>query len=138
MSRKHLLWIAAFLTLFTFIGHTIGGVSGPGPEQTGAFQVYQLMQISLVKMPFGPSKNLATIMMGANICVSFFLLVSGWIFIILSNGTSGRFENQILLINSLGMLATGTVSLMCFFPLPAICTALAGVLGLVAFIRAKI
>lgn len=43
MSRKHLLMLAAFLTLFTFIGHTLGGISGPGPEQTGAFPDYKLL-----------------------------------------------------------------------------------------------
>lgn len=132
--KAQLLWAAAVLTLFTFTGHSIGGIKGPPPDQAEAHQVYETMQQTFVTMPFGSPKTLAAMHEGANVCVSFFLLVSGVIFILLakSKGARTKTENRILVFNSLGMLATGIVSQLVFFPLPAICTGLAGVLGLIA------
>lgn len=126
------------MTLFTFAGHSIGGINGPPPEQGEAHQVYETMKQTFVTMPFGSPKTLATMHEGANLCVSFFLLVSGVIFVLLatSKGSRTNTENRILIINSLGMLATGILSQFVFFPLPAMCTGLAGVLGLLANRRA--
>lgn len=134
MTNARLLWTAAVLTLFTFAGHSIGGIQGPPPEQADAHQVYETMARTLVAMPFGSPKTLAAMHEGANICVSVFLLVSSVIFVLLATSKSARTgtENRILVFNSLGMLATGIVSQIAFFPLPAICTGLAGVLGLIA------
>lgn len=138
MTRARLLWTAAALTLFTFAGHSIGGIQGPPPEQAEAHQVYETMRQALVAMPFGSPKTLAAMHEGANICVSVLLLMSGVMFVLLasSKGTHTRTENRMLIVNSLGMLATGIVSQLVFFPLPAICTGLAGVLGLIASRRA--
>lgn len=134
MTRARLLWAASVLTLFTFIGHSIGGIAGPPPEQAEVHQVYETMKQTFVTMPFGSPKTLAAMHEGANICVSFFLLVSGLVFVLLARSKDSRTktENHILIVNSLGMIATGIVSQLVFFPLPAICTGLAGVLGLIA------
>lgn len=139
MTSTRLLWAAAILTLFTFTGHSIGGIQGPPPEQAEAHQVYETMKQTLVAMPFGSPKTLTTLHEGANVCVSIFLFVSGVIFALLAMSKSPRTttENRILVFNSLGMLATGVVSQMVFFPLPATCTGLAGVLGLIASRRAR-
>lgn len=135
MTRKLLLWISAFLTLFTCLGHSTGGIAGPGPDQAEAFQVYKMMQMTFETMPIGSPKSILTIMMGNSICVSFFLLVSGLMFVILSKGDKSKTENKILFCNSFGMLAVGVVSFFCFFPIPAIFTGLAGILGFVSLKR---
>lgn len=132
MSRKILLWIAAFLTLFTFIGHSIGGIFGPGSDQPIAYAVYETMKMTTVEMPFGPARSFSRMMVGSNIIVSFFLLVCGLIFILLSKGPATDRENKILMITAAGTLGIGIVSTFCFFPLPALCTVTAGALGIVA------
>ncbi|MCC7123473.1 MAG: hypothetical protein IT178_01390 [Acidobacteria bacterium] len=48
MTHVRLLWAAAVLTLFTFAGHSIGGITGPPPEQAEAHQVYETMKQTLV------------------------------------------------------------------------------------------
>jgi hypothetical protein len=134
MSRKLLLRVAAFLTLFTFVGHTFGALSGPKLDQEAAATTFGMMQQTMVPFPFGPDKSIATIMFGANIGLSVYLLLAGLLCIAVStrkDGSEAR-DKQVIALNSLGLIAMGVISIFCFFPLPAACTGIAGVLGLVA------
>jgi uncharacterized iron-regulated membrane protein len=138
MTRKLLLRVAAFFTLFTFAGHTTGVIKGPPAEQTAVTNVYEVMRQTMVNLPMGSPKSIGTLMVGANLCLSVLLLLSGLLFILLSmtkEKPAGQ-DNRVLLLNSLAMLATAAVSFVCFFPMPAICTGLAGILGLIALRRA--
>jgi hypothetical protein len=132
MSRKLLLRIAAFLTLFTFLGHTFGALSGPPKDQPEMANVLGLMDQTMVSLPMA-TKSISTLMLGANLCLSVLLMLSGLLFVNSSTRTAWTKEDgRILLLNSLAMVATGAISAVCFFPMPAVCTGLAGILGLIS------
>lgn len=139
MSRKLLLWVAALFALFTFAGHTFGALSGPPREQTEVLKVYEVMNETMVTFPTGNPKSISALMLGANLCLSVYLLVSALIFILtsLNQDAPTRFENRILLLNSLGLLGTCFVSAIWFFPIPTICTGASAVLGLIAWRRKR-
>lgn len=134
MSRKLMLRLAAFFTLFTCVGHTIGTIQGFPKDDITVSSVFELMRQTHVTMPFGNPQTFATLLLGANLCVSVFLLVSGLIFVVFStaDGALTNRDKRILLLNSLGMLWTGIICVLCFFPLPAVCTGLAAVFGILA------
>ena len=134
MSRKVLLRMAAFFTLFVFVGHTIGAIKGPPPDQTNVIEMYETMGQTMVTLPMSTQRSIATMMWGANICLSVYMLVGGLFFIIqsMTKEKTTREGKQILIVNSLGLLVTGVISFFVFFPLPAVCLCLSGILGLVA------
>jgi hypothetical protein len=131
-NRKLLLRVAAFLILFTFLGHTFGAFSAFPAEQVERAQVFARMQSKVIPMPGTRNRSYAEILLGANICLSLFLLLSGLVFILESREkTSGR-DPAVLLCHCVAMILVAGLSLEFFFPLPAICTGLAGGLGLLA------
>ena len=134
MSRKVLLRIAAFFTLFVFVGHTIGTFSAPPPDQADVVKVYETMYQTAVMMPMGATQTVGKMMFGANFCLSIYVLVAGLLLIIqsMTKEKTTREGRQVLVVNSVGLFATGVTSFFVFFPLPAICLSLAGILGLVA------
>ncbi len=131
MNRKTLLRIAAGLTLFTFVGHSSTLILPPPQDQVEVVSVYKLMQQTQEVMPMGAIKSIAQIMWGANACTSVLLLLAGLLYISFASEPAGANRKQLSLVN-LSMLATCAISLLCFFPLPALCTGLAGILGFVS------
>lgn len=129
MSRKILLFAAAFFTLFTCLGHSIGTLL-PHDQPESIRLAQMMMDATFKEMPFGPPKSLGQMAYGGNVIISLYLFVAGWIFIL--SARQNRFVPAIVGLNSAGMLACGVFSVLYFFPLPAICTGLAGLLGFLA------
>ena len=114
MNKKILLRIAAGLVLFTCVGHTIG----------------------TFMPPVGKSQSFFDILFGANIGLSVYLFVSGISLILISSEEKFHSTSKrLLFLESLGLLALAVISVLYFFPVPAICTGIAGVLGLFISIR---
>ncbi len=133
MSRTILLRIAAFLVLFTCAGHTMGSFMPIPPEQTKMLETVAAMKDTMIPMPMGSPKTYWQVFHGNNVGMSLFLLVSGALFILLSRDGKADAGSQAVL--SLGMIGLGIISALYFFPLPAICTGVAGALGLLALRR---
>jgi hypothetical protein len=133
MTRKNLLRTSAFFTLFTFVGHTIGLIRPLPEDQTQVLAVYQMMKQTLVPFPMGAPKSIATLMIGANTTLSVLLFLTGVSYLFLATDAVERSSQRQLMLLNISMLAVAITSYFCFFPLPAICTGLATVLGFVAF-----
>jgi hypothetical protein len=128
-----LLRIAGGLALFVCLGHTAGTFMPIPPEQTGVANAVTVMKATLVPMPVGKAQSYADIFLGNNISVSLYLLVTalGFFFLSGKEGLAGAGRKLSVLL-SLGMLGLCVISALFFFPLPAVCTGLAGILGIVA------
>ncbi len=126
--RKPLLFTAILLTTFTFLGHTAGTFMVPGPEETALAQAYDLMKQTPVKMPIGPDQNLMSLQRGSDLCVSLYLLVSA----VLLGLQLRREDKAVLRVTSSGLLGVAALSVVYFFPLPAIFCGVAGVCGIAA------
>lgn len=130
MNRKRLLIIAAFFTLFTFIGHSIGTLIPQEPETEFLRQAEEIMDRVQVEMPFGSPRTLGQMAYGGNAFISLYLLVSGLFFIL--SAKNENFVKNLVLLNSAGLAACAIISALFFFPLPAICTGISAVLGFLA------
>lgn len=129
MSRTLLLRIAAFLVLFTCAGHTMGTFMPVPPEQTRMLETIEIMKGTMIPMPLGSPKSYWEVFHGNNVGMSLFLLVTGIAFILLSRAANNA---PIEVLLSLGMLGLCVISALYFFPVPAICTGVAGLLGIAA------
>lgn len=132
-NSKLLLRIGAALLFFTCAGHTAGTFMEIPAEQTEVARAAQVMEQTLVPMPIGRAQSYADIFFGNNITVSIYLLVTGISFVIFSlpGGLDGA-GRRLLLTASAGVAALSVISLVYFFPVPAVCTALAALAGLFA------
>ncbi|MBP7281734.1 MAG: hypothetical protein KBA66_09170 [Leptospiraceae bacterium] len=136
MNKKILLRIAAGLVLFTCVGHTIGTFMPLPPEEVELVKVENAMKSALVPFPVGKSQSFFDILFGANIGLSVYLFVSGISLILISSEEKFHSTSKrLLFLESLGLLALAVISVLYFFPVPAICTGIAGVLGLFISIR---
>lgn len=127
MTQKKLLYIAAAFTLLTFVGHSLGTLLPQKPETEALAQAYEVMNNTVLTMPFGPPRSLALMAYGGNVFISLYLLVSGFLFILIA-----KHENtpkSFILLNSSGVAVCAALSLIYFFPLPAIFTAIAAMAG---------
>jgi hypothetical protein len=132
MTSKNLLRIAAGLCLMTFAGHTIGMISPVPPDQVNVQSVYSLMKETVVMMPMGGTKTIATLMVGANACLSVLLFLAAAFYFLFGKQNRSKIDQNQLLILNLAMIAVSVISWLCFFPMPALCTGIAGILGIVA------
>lgn len=134
MSKSSLLLrIAGGLALFVCLGHTAGTFMPIPPAQVEVAKTAALMKITLVPMPLGKAQSYADIFLGNNISVSLFLLVTALGLFILSGqgGLAGQ-GRRLLVVLSLGMAGLSAVSALYFFPLPAVCSGVAAILGFIA------
>ncbi len=129
--RKILLRIAAILVLFTCAGHTYGTFVPIPTEQTEMIKTLEQMKATMIPMPMGSPKSYSEILDGNNLSVAVYLLVTGLILLALSRNRPAV-DNAVLLITSGGLVLVAGLSAVYFFPLPAICTGVAAVLGFVA------
>ena len=132
MNKKILLRIAAGLVLFTCVGHTIGTFMPLPPEEVELVKVENAMKSALVPFPIGKSQSFFDILLGANLSLSVFLLITGLSFLFMEDNTNTT-NRKLLLLNSLGLVAIGIISAIYFFPVPAMCTGVAGILGCVVY-----
>ncbi len=134
MRRANLLLrIAGALTLFTFLGHTAGTFMPVPPEQAEVARTTAVMKATLVPMPIGRAQSFSDLFRGNNLAVSLYLLVAGLSFFFFSgkDGLAGGGRRH-LLLHSAGMAALALISAVYFFPLPAVCTGIAALLGFIA------
>ncbi|HNO22532.1 MAG TPA: hypothetical protein PKK94_06105 [Leptospiraceae bacterium] len=134
MKTKIMLRVAMGLVLFTLIGHTVGTFMKVPAEQTEVAKTVEIMKTTLVPMPVGSPKSYSEIFLGTNLTVSLFLFVSGICFWISSSegGLDGK-GKVFLAVNSFGAAMLSLISFLYFFPLPAICTGIAAVLGFLVY-----
>lgn len=130
MNQRKLLYIAAFLTLFTFVGHSFGTLLPQEAATEELKNAYGVMESTFMTMPFGAPRSLARMAYGGNAFISLYLFVAGMLLVLSAN--EERYVRSIVILNSMGLLVCGVFSYIFFFPLPAICTFIGGVLGLVA------
>lgn len=136
MNKKILLRIAAGLVLFTCVGHTVGTFMPLPPEEVELVKTENAMKTALVPFPIGKSQSFFAILLGANISLSVFLLITGLSFLLFSTADNTNTTiRKLLLLNSLGLIAVGIISGMYFFPVPALCTGVAGILGCIIYFR---
>lgn len=128
MNRKKLLYTAAFFTLFTFVGHSVGTLLPRPPKTEAIRQAQVVMENTMAEFPMGSPRSLATLAYGGNAVGSLYLLVSGILFILLVREGS----KKILLLNGASLAVCAVVSIIFYFPLPAICTGVAAILGFLA------
>jgi hypothetical protein len=134
MKRKHLLRLSSFFALFTFAAHTLGALSDHSKGDAALEATYKMMQESYIQFPMGVSRNIVTLMLGANLCLSVYLFISGMLFILLANKPSEtwRQDNPIILLNTAGLLVTAIISAFYFFSMPALFLGLAALAGFTA------
>lgn len=130
MNRKNLLYAAAFFTLFTFVGHSLGTLLPQEHELASVRQAQTIMESTMVPMPIGAPRSLAQMAYGGNVFISLYLLITG-LFLILSEKQE-RYVKSLVQLNSVGLIACAIFSAVFYFPLPAICTGLAAALGIAA------
>lgn len=121
------------MLFITFLGHTMGTFMEIPAEQTAVANAANVMAQTLVPMPVGSAQSYAAIFLGTNLAVSLYLLISAISFLIfaLPGGLDGQ-GRRLLALASAGVAALSVISLLYFFPVPAICTALAAVAGFIA------
>lgn len=130
--RPILLRVAAFLVLFTCAGHTYGTLAPIPPDQTQMIATLEQMKTTMIPMPLGSPKSYGQILDGTNLSVSVYLLITGLILLALSRNRAAGADTAVLLITSVGLLLVAGLSAVYFFPLPAICTGVAALLGFAA------
>ncbi|MDX1959669.1 MAG: hypothetical protein SFU98_13925 [Leptospiraceae bacterium] len=137
LSRTILLRVAAFFLLFTCLGHTWGTFMQTPKEETQVIQAEEVMKKTLVPMPIGQPKSFAEIFFGNNISMSMFLFILGILNIILSSNSIelDKSHKQVLIVIIIGSFFVSIVSGIYFFPMPAIFTGIAGLLGSIVYYK---
>lgn len=129
-NTQIILKIAASFMFLTFLGHTAGALKPVADTQGDMYTTYMLMKTTLVPMPIGAAKSYSDLMMGGSLCLSVFLFFVGTLFFSLSKQKNLIQQKNILVMNSLSALCIAILSTIYFFPVPALFTGMAGLLGL--------
>lgn len=130
--RKILLRVAAFLVLFTCAGHTYGTLASIPPDQTRMIATLEQMKATMIPMPLGSPKSYSQILDGSSWSVTVYLLSTGLVLLALSRRAAAGADDAVLSISSAGLILVAGLSAVYFFPLPAICTGAAALLGFAA------
>lgn len=130
-----LLRIAGGLCVFVCLGHTAGTFMSIPASEVEVTKTAAAMKTTLVPMPIGKPQSYADLFLGTNLSVSLFLVVLalGFFFASGDSGLTGH-RRKFLLLMIFGCVGLSAVSALYFFPLPAICTGTASLLGLVAYV----
>lgn len=126
-QTKILLYIAAFFTLATCLGHTAGTFMEIPADQIEVRGGYEAMKHVYVPMPVGSPRSFATLFDGNSIGLSVWLLIAGLMFIAFARNPKP--DRWLLILNTAGMGGLAVVSLLYFFPVPVIFLAIATVAG---------
>jgi hypothetical protein len=132
VSRSALLRIAAVLSLITCVGHTIGTFMPVPAEQTQMHATIATMKATLVPMPVGSARSYMEILDGNNICTSLLLLFCAAVLFTVSRAAKEQVVNRVITLTGLALAGVSALSFRYFFPVPAVFTALAALLALVA------
>ena len=135
LKSSTLLRLAALLVLITCLGHTWGTFAPVLPEQVEVAKAVAVMETTVVPMPMGKAQSFADIFFGTNLSVSLLLLLCCALLLLLSRAPLSGNEKSILAVVSLGLTALAVISALYFFPLPAVCTGIAALLGFLVMIK---
>ena len=91
-KRKILLQLSALLVLITFLGHTMGSDSLISTDSIEALSVSDIIKSTFAMVPTGEPKNYAEFLIGENLPINIFLLVSSFLFLFLSSSNFNKME----------------------------------------------
>lgn len=131
MSKyKLLLFMSAFFTLFTFLGHTMGALHLLAPKEPEVAQLFQVMGQTMMPMLVGSPKSYAEVFHGANFGLSIYLLITGISLILFARAK--QTPGSLIILTSVGLFLMMILCFRFFFPLPTICLGLSAILALMA------
>ncbi len=124
-------YVVAILLALTCVSHTVGTFMEIPKEQIAVRAGYEVMQRTVVPMPFGVERMYSEIFLGTNLAVSLFLLFMTVVFVLLAKDVVSNNEFKILVacIIVVGLLAV--ISFRYFFPLPGALLGSACIFGIV-------
>lgn len=128
MKAKLLLRIASGLMLFHTLGHSIGAFTWNQAHNAALKQVIDGMVNNHFNF-MGRSVTIGSFYAGYGYCMIAVLLFTSILLWLLSNEPQFR----IMLLLGIFMVILGILEFIFFFPLPAICSALAGIFTLWAY-----
>lgn len=135
MRRALLLRIAAFLSLLTAVGHTIGTFMPIPTEQVQVQAAVEVMKSTLVPMPVGAPKSYMQILDGNNLRTTLLLLLCGALLLGVARAERSPAVDRVVLSTSIALGGVAVLSFVYFFPIPGVFTATAAALGLYAHAR---
>ncbi|HYO95584.1 MAG TPA: hypothetical protein VER33_13775 [Polyangiaceae bacterium] len=135
MKRSLLLRIAGVLSLITCIGHTLGTFMPVPAEQAQMHATIATMKATLVPMPVGSARSYMEILDGNNLCTSLLLALCAGLLFSLARVRKERVADHVLALTALALIGVSILSFRYFFPVPAVFTALAAVVTLMARAR---
>jgi hypothetical protein len=96
IKQKKYSYIAALFLFLTGFSHTFGTFMEIPKDQVEVLAGYEVMQKTIVPMPFGVGRSYAEIFLGTNLSVSLFLFLVGAVFILLAKDqlTKNEFKNS--------------------------------------------
>jgi hypothetical protein len=131
-KAKKYSYIAALFLFLTGFSHTFGTFMEIPKDQVEVLAGYEVMQKTIVPMPFGVGRSYAEIFLGTNLSVSLFLFLVGAVFILLAKDQLTKNELKILNFNTVGVGLLSFISFRYFFPLPGMFLAVSFIFGLLA------
>ncbi|MEM8484782.1 MAG: hypothetical protein AAF564_04500 [Bacteroidota bacterium] len=132
MRRRLLLRIAAGLALLTCLAHLAGTFMEIPPEQTAVLEAVEVMEETMVPMPVGSAKSYKQILDGNNLSTALLLLLCSLLLFAASGSPKDAATDRTILLAALGLIGFAVLSIMYFFPVPAVSTGVAAVLALIA------
>ncbi len=132
MKRKLLLRIAAGLCLLTCIAHLVGTFMEIPPEQTEVLEAVEVMEQTMVPMPVGAAKSYKQILDGNNLSTALLLLLCSLLLFAAAGKPKDTATDQTVLLAALALIGFAILSIVYFFPVPALFTGVAAVLALMA------
>jgi len=135
MSRPGLIRIAAILCFLTGIAHTVGTFMDIPEEQVKMLETVETMKETMVPMPVGSDRSYMQILDGNNLCTSLFLFLCGTLVFLSAKAPVECASNRILFVIAISLAVFAVISVMYFFPVPAVLTGVAACLILFARTR---
>lgn len=135
VNRSALLRLAAVLSLFTCVGHTIGTFMPVPAEQAQMHATIATMKATLVPMPVGTARSYMEILDGNNICTSLCLALCAALLFCVARAGKERVVDRVIALAASALAGISIISFRYFFPVPALFTGLAAVLALLARAR---
>jgi hypothetical protein len=125
MNRSRLLKIAAGLVLVTCVGHLVGTFMPVPPEQIAVHAAIATMKATQIPMPVGASRSYMQILDGNNLCTSLLLLLCAVQLFVVSSSQKSEQGNQTVFVIALSLAGFALISVIYFFPIPALLAAAA-------------
>lgn len=135
MHRLLLLRLAAVLVLLTGFAHLAGTLMEIPADQSAVRSTAAVMRATPVPMPVGPARNYFDILQGNNFATCILLFLVGTQVWTLARHAAEPAAQRALWLAAGALAAFAAVSALYFFPIPAVFTAAAALLIVVARFR---